>query len=156
MILTMWLSASLVLEINFQSLFLQPPSVGKVDRLCKQPLHILLFLACLCFASDRALSQQPSKDGMQGTWEEGFPPASPVAASVFLSCLQLPAVTRVQSLGRSPMPPDFPLSSRGQKQWHLLAANHLSYSTSEELHYRGLTHLHDHVTVYGVWGYVVC
>lgn len=44
MILTIWLSASPVLEINFHSLFLQPASVGKVDLFCKQPLCISLLL----------------------------------------------------------------------------------------------------------------
>lgn len=116
MILTIWLSASLVLEINFHSLFLQPASVGKVDRFCKQPLHILLLLARLCFAGDRALSQQPSEDGLQRAREEGFPPASPMAASVFLGRLQLPAVTKVQALSQPLTPPDFPLLPPGNKK----------------------------------------
>jgi len=123
MILTIWLSASLVPEINFHSLFFQPASVGKVDLLCKQPLHILLLLALLCLPGILPRASSHPAMGCGGPGRKAFPPARPVAASVCLDHLQVPAVTRAQSPSQFPTP-DFPLLSWGQKHgvcWQLTA-----------------------------------
>lgn len=113
-ILTPRLSASLVLEINLRSLFLQPASVGKAHLFRKQPLHSLLLLAGLRFTGDGAPSRPPAEGGLQSAGEEGFAPASP-SASLILGHLRLPAVTSVPAPGRPPAP-HLPLPSPGNEK----------------------------------------
>lgn len=124
MMLTIWLSASLVLEINFCSLFLQPASVGKVDRSANNPCASCFYWHCSVLPVTLPRASSSPKVGCRGPGRKGFPPASPMAALVFLGHLQLPAVTRVQSPNQSPTPPDFPVLSWGQKSgiyWQLTA-----------------------------------